>query len=282
MPLDITPLRAWIGRTEAVADAMAPFQAAALAATLDRDSAPGAGDPLPPLWHWCYFQELFKTRELTENGHGRHGGFFPPMPLPRRMFAGARVAFQRPLVIGAPARRVSAIADISAKQGASGDLAFLLVRHEFRDAAGTAFVEEQDLVYRAPPSPGAPTPPARRASGKAAWEETFEANEALLFRYSALIFNAHRIHFDRPYVTEKEGYPGLIVHGQLIATKLAELARRHAGRPMKSFRFRSVSALFDHQRCRLCGAPDGDAVNLWAEDAQGALVVEARAELAGR
>lgn len=282
MPLDITPLKAWVGRTEIVADAVAPFAAAAMAATLDLDRAPGAGEPLPPLWHWAYFQELFRTRDLTGNGHGRHGGFFPPMPLPRRMFAGARLTFHRPLLIGTPARRVSTIADISAKQGASGDLAFLLVRNEFQDAGGTAIVEEQDLVYRAPPLPGTPPQPARRASSKAAWSEEFEANEALLFRYSALIFNAHRIHFDRPYVVEKEGYPGLIVHGQLIATRLAELARRNTDRPLASFRFRSLRPLFDHQPCRLCGAPAGEGIDLWAEDANGGLIMEARAGLAGR
>src|SRR5262245_14931827 len=148
MAIDIEPLKGWIGRQETVEDTVAPFPAKAMSATLDRDDVPGMGDALPPLWHWCYFHELAKTSELAENGHARLGGFMPPVPLPRRMYAGGRFTFQRPLRIGEAARRVSTVADLKAKAGASGNLVFLVLRHEFAGADGTAIVEEQDIVYR--------------------------------------------------------------------------------------------------------------------------------------
>src|SRR5262249_26982884 len=169
MAIDITPLKAWVGRQESAADALAPFQANALAATLDRNETYSPGDALPPLWHWIYLTELHKTSELADNGHGRLGGFMPPVPLPRRMWAGGRFTFHRPLRIGQAARRVSTVADLTAKQGASGDLVFLLLRHEVYGPDGMAIVEEQDIVYREPPRPGEAAPAARRASGKAAW-----------------------------------------------------------------------------------------------------------------
>lgn len=277
--IDLTPLKAWIGRREVLVDPLPTFSAAALSVTLDRDDAPATGDALPALWHWVYFLNLDKTADLTENGHAAHGGFLPPMPLPRRMFAGARLRFHRPLRLGERARRVSTIADVRLKQGASGDLVFLLVRNEFDVGGELALVEEQDIVYRAPAEPGATGGVPRRAPTGALWVREFTADEKLLFRYSALIFNAHRIHWDRPYTQHREGYPGLIVHGQLIATLLADLVRRHTDRPIVAFRFRSVSALFEHTRCRLCGVPRADAVTLWAEGVHGDLVMEAHAEL---
>src|SRR6185436_12559622 len=149
--IDVTPLNAWIGRQKTVPDTVAPFAAAALTATLDRDDAPGTGDPLPPLWHWIYFHDPRRTAELAANGHAALGRFMPPIPLPRRMYAGGRTTFRRALTIGEPARRISTIAELSAKAGRSGELVFLKVRHEFADAEGTAIVEEQDLVYREAP-----------------------------------------------------------------------------------------------------------------------------------
>src|SRR5215813_1379151 len=189
MPINIAALKAWVGRQEAAGDVLAPFQANALAATLDRDETYPAGAPLPPLWNWVYLNELFKTAELADNGHGRLGGFMPPVPLPRRMWAGGRFTFQRPLRIGQAARRVSTVADLTAKQGASGALVFLLLRHEVSGPDGTAVVEEQDIVYREEPRPGEPAPTPRRAAGKAVWRHETMTSEALLFRYSALIFN---------------------------------------------------------------------------------------------
>jgi 3-methylfumaryl-CoA hydratase len=277
--IDLDALRPWIGRQECVRDPMPPFPAAALAATLDRDDAYVPGDPLPALWHWVYLLERHKTSELQTNGHVRHGGFLPPMPLPRRMFAGARLRFERPLRLGVEAERVATIRNIQLKRGASGPLIFMALRNEIRSAEGTALIEDQDIVYRAPAlAPEAP-PTARREEAQPVWVREVEANEILLFRYSALIFNAHRIHWDRPYATKQEHYPGLIVHGQLIATWLADLVRRHSERPLRAFRFRSLRALLEHSRCRLCGVPGPDGVKLWAEDAQGGVVMDAFAEL---
>jgi 3-methylfumaryl-CoA hydratase len=279
-PIDIDALRAWIGRQHVVEDALPSFPATALAATLDRDERLATGDALPPLWHWVYFLDLHKSAELDENGHARQGDFLPVVPFPRRMFAGARLEFHRPLRIGEPARRVSTIANVELKRGSSGDLLFLVLRHEFHTAAGLALTEEQDIVYRQPGGTASAPPAGRATREEARWQRTVEANEMVLFRYSALIFNAHRIHWDRPYAVEREGYPGLIVHGQLIATWLADLLRRHSERALERFRFRSVRALLDHARCRLCAAPRGDAVALWAEDERGAPVMEAQATLA--
>lgn len=281
MTLDIAPLKKWIGRQETAGDSLPPFPAAALAASLDRDDAPGIGGPLPPLWHWVYFLELHRQAELAGNGHARLGGFLPPVPLPRRMFAGARLSFLRPLRIGEEARRVSTIADVKLRKGASGDLVFVVVRNEIAGSGGPAIREEQDLVYReaARPEPAPPAP--RRSPAKAAWSREMKFDVALLFRYSALLFNAYRIHYDRPYAAE-QGYSGLVVHGQLIATLLADLVRRNTDAPVSSFRYRSVSPLTDGSPCLLCGAPDGDVVNLWAEDVNGGLVVQAEAELSAR
>ena len=279
MAIDIAPLKAWVGRQETAADGLAPFQANALAVTLDRDEMYSAGDPLPPLWHWLYLNELHKTSELADNGHGKLGGFMPPVPLPRRMWAGGRFTFERPLRIGQTAQRVSAVADLTAKQGASGDLVFLVLRHVFSGPDGTAVIEEQDIVYREAPSPGAGAPAQRPAPRKAVWRHETPTNEALLFRYSALIFNAHRIHYDQPYC-EREGYPGLIVHGPLIATLIADVVRRNTDAPMTAFRFRAVSPLINGSPCVACGIPEGRKVKLWAEDGNGGVVMEGQAELA--
>jgi 3-methylfumaryl-CoA hydratase len=278
MPVDLTPLTAWIGRQETAADTLTRIPAAALSATLDRDEAFAAGDPLPPLWHWVYFHELHKTSELADNGHARLGGFMPPVPLPRRMWAGGRFAFQRPLRIGQPGLRTSTVADLKAKRGESGDLVFLLLRHEFSGPDGTAVIEEQDIVYRDAPRPGQAAPPPRRSAEKPVWRHEIATSEALLFRYSALIFNAHRIHYDQPYCV-REGYPGLIVHGPLIATLLADLVRRNTDAAMAAFRFRALSPLFNGSPCVACGVPQGRKVKLWAEDGEGGVVMEAEAEL---
>jgi 3-methylfumaryl-CoA hydratase len=281
MTLDIAPLKKWIGRQETASDSLPPFPAAALAASLDRDDAPGRGEPLPPLWHWVYFLELHRQAELAGNGHARLGGFLPPVPLPRRMFAGARLSFLRPLRIGEEARRVSTIADVKVKKGASGDLVFVVVRSEIAGSGGPAIMEEQDLVYREAARQEPVPPVTRRSTTNAAWKREMKFDVALLFRYSALLFNAYRIHFDRPYAVE-QGYAGLVVHGQLIATLLADLVRRNTEAPVRAFRYRSVSPLVDGSPCVLCGAPDGNSVSLWAADGNGKLVVQAEAELAER
>lgn len=275
--MDIEPYKAWIGREEVVEQPVTLFQAHAMEATLDRKPSLREGDPLPPLWHWAYFIDPHRQSEIAEDGHVARGGFVPPIPLPRRMFAGAQLSFPRPLLIGQTARRVSTIAGLTHKQGRTGELVFMKVHNEIIGPDGPCIIEDQDIVYREAPKPGATTSflePVRSA----AWRESITPTEALLFRYSALIFNAHRIHFDRPYTEGHEGYAGLVVHGQLTATYLADLAMRNtrAGR-MTGYSFRALRPIVDTGPFDICGAAEDGQAQLWAE-AQGQLSLEASAK----
>jgi acyl-CoA dehydrogenase len=218
--LDIDHLRSWVGKTEQVDDLIAPSKVAALAATLDRDDpAPRAGDALPPPWHWTLCVAAARQSAIGPDGHPARGGFLPPVPLPRRMWAGGRLSFPRPLRVGEAVQRRSRVMSVEYKSGRSGELVFVLVRHEFHGAAGLCITEEHDIVYRDMPSADAAPPNYKPAPTDHAWERQIVPDDVLLFRYSALTFNGHRIHYDRRYVTEVEGYPGLIVHGPLIATQ---------------------------------------------------------------
>jgi 3-methylfumaryl-CoA hydratase len=276
MSLDVGDLQPWIGREERVADTLGPQPATALAATLDRVDPPALHAPLPPLWHWIYFLPFHRQSDIASDGHAKRGGFIPPIALPRRMFAGARLTYSGDLRIGESAQRTATITGLDVKQGRSGPLIFLRIRNEMIGAHGR-IVEEQDIVYRDHPRADEPPPAPRLAPAQAVWRREFRADIMLLFRYSALIFNAHRIHYDRDYATRTEGYPGLVVHGQLVATLLADLVRRNDKRALAAFRFRSLRPLFDVRPFMLCGAPASDRVTLWAEDADGALAMEAEA-----
>jgi 3-methylfumaryl-CoA hydratase len=280
--VDVESLRKWIGRRESYTDCVTPTPVAALAATLDRDDAlPRTGDGLPPLWHWLYFLPIHRASELGPDGHVRRGGFLPPVPLPRRMFAGGRFRFERPLRVGDAITRESRVLDVTSKVGRHGQLVFVVVRHEISGPGGLALTEEHDIVYRegAPPAGAAAAPLA--APGTAVWRREVAVDQVMLFRYSALTFNGHRIHYDRRYATEVEGYPGLVVHGPLIATCLVELLRQHLpDAALKCLAFRAVSPLFDVAPFVVCGRPDDDrTVRLWATDAAGALAMEAMGTL---
>ncbi len=275
----------WIGRTETRHDVIAPGPCAGLAATLDRPEGPPAeGTPIPPLWHWLYFLDRAPASELGPDGHPRRGGFLPPVALPRRMWAGGRLTFVAPLRIGDRVTRRSTIADVSEKTGRSGALVFVTVRHDYlREGEATlALSEQHDIVYRAAPraheTPATPTPPA----GEAEWRREWRPDPVLLFRYSALTFNGHRIHYDHPYATAVEGYPGLVVHGPLIATLLLELLRD--ARPearLTAFRFRALRPTFAPAPFLVSGRtqPDG-SVRLWAQDEAGWMTMEATAQVA--
>jgi 3-methylfumaryl-CoA hydratase len=264
----------WIGREERSADAITAAPVRAMMATLDRDDGePKTGGELPPLWHWLYFLPTHRQSELGPDGHARRGGFLPPVPLPRRMWAGGRFEFHRPLRIGETVERVSRIVDVKYKEGRSGPLVFVVVRHRIGDAV----TEEQDIVYR---GHGGTPPEPVRAPARAAWERVIHADDVLLFRYSALTFNGHRIHYDRRYATEVEGYPGLVVHGPLLATLLLDLLRRNLPQAnVTRFAFRAVSPLFDVAPFAVCGRAEGESVNLWARDMAGGLAMEATATL---
>lgn len=282
MAVDIQHLREWIAKSESRSDLVTPAPVAALAATLDRDdAAPLPGDALPPLWHWLYFLPVVRQSEIGPDGHPNRGGFLPPVPLPRRMWAGGRLTFSRPLRIGETISRFSTIADVSHKQGRSGELVFVLARHVVSDATGELLTEEHDIVYRDNPKPGDASPQPQPAPSDHAWSREINADPVMLFRYSALTFNGHRIHYDRKYVTEVEGYPGLIVHGPLIATLLMDLLRRNlSDATVAKFSFRAVKPLFDLAPFQVCGRVDGKIVHLWAKDAEGWLTMDATAELA--
>ncbi|WP_022981572.1 MaoC family dehydratase N-terminal domain-containing protein [Ideonella sp. B508-1] len=279
--LDIDALRAWIGRRETRTELLTEAPLCALDATLDREAPVGAA-PVPPLHHWLFFLPVVRLSQVGADGHPARGGFLPPVPLPRRMWAAGRLQFARPLRVGEAATRTSEILDVSAKSGRSGTLVFVKVRHELADAVGVAIVEEQDIVYREDPRPGDSVPEPRLAPVGQDWMREIRPDPVLLFRYSALTFNGHRIHYDRPYATGVEGYAGLVVHGPLLATLLADLVRRHLpDARLSAFEFRAARPVFDAAPFHLCGepAPDGRSVRLWVRDANGALCMDASATL---
>jgi 3-methylfumaryl-CoA hydratase len=281
MSVDIEHLKQWVGRSEARSARLEPYPANALAATLDRDDPEYTdGTPLPPLWHWLYFLPVQRMSEVGPDGHPQRGGFLPPVPLPRRMWAGGRFTFRHPLRIGETVRKESRVLSVEHKAGRSGELVFVRVGHELSDEQGLAISEEHDIVYRDATAP--PAAPKAAPEG-AVWERVIHPDPVLLFRYSALTLNGHRIHYDQPYVTQVEGYPGLIVHGPLIATLLIDLLRRE--RPdatVTAFAFRAVGPLFDTAEFAVCGKPaeDGRTAALWARTLDGRLAMEANASLA--
>lgn len=284
MTVNIDHLREWQGRTESRPDVITLTPVVALAATLDReDPFPQTGDALPPLWHWLYFLTIYRQSEVGDDGHPRRGGFLPPVSLPRRMWAGSRLQFHHPLRVGETVTRISTIVEVNHKEGRSGPLVFVLVRHQISNAEGVALTEEHDIVYRDHPRPGEPAPKPQVAPGDHAWLREIHPDPVLLFRFSALTFNGHRIHYDRPYVTGVEGYPGLVVHGPLVATLLMDLLRRNLpGARVARFAFRAVRPLFDIAPFSLCGKveADGKTVKLWAKDAEGSMTLDATAVLA--
>lgn len=279
----IAELQKWQGRTETLQDDINAAPVRALAATLDRDDPPPVpGTPLPPLWHWLYFLPHQRQSEIGPDGHGKRGGFLPPVPLPRRMWAGGRLQWHAPLRVGDSVQRISRIESVSHKSGRTGDLVFVGVKHEITNAQGLAISEEHDIVYRAAAQPGDAAPAPVTAPHAAVWSREIVPGDVLLFRYSALTFNSHRIHYDRRYVTSVEGYPGLIVHGPLIATLLVDLLRRQEpDAVLRTFHFKAVRPTFDLHPFRVNGRPsaDGKTIDLWACDHEGWLTMQATATL---
>jgi 3-methylfumaryl-CoA hydratase len=273
--MDDARWQAWVGKEEHAEDVIDANRANALRATLEsRDEPFAAGAALPELWHWCYFWSLAGQSALGPDGHAARGEFLPPIDLPRRMWAGSRLTWHRPLRIGETVERQSRIADIKLKEGRSGRIAFVTVSHRILGPQGLALEEEHDIAYRAPAPAstlaGAPARPATPAPAEMPWQRRMTPDPVLLFRYSALTFNGHRIHYDQPYVTGGEGYPGLIVHGPLLATLMVDLARREApGRRLAAFRFRALSPLFDTAPFTVAGRPAGAGAALWVRGPAG-------------
>lgn len=284
-PQTLSRLQQWVGRTETLHDVIVAAPLHGLSATLDReDELATEGSPVPALGHWLYFLPRHLQRETGDDGHCKRGGFLPPVPLPRRMWAGGKFEWQEsnPLRVGDSVQRVSRIESVKHKTGNSGDLVFVQVRHEFFNGNGLAMTEIHDIVYRAEARAGELPPSPIAAETGAAWQREIYADPVLLFRYSALTFNGHRIHYDRSYCNHVEGYPGLVVHAPLIATLLLDLVRRNApGAFIRRFEFKAVRPTFDLHALRVNGQPEGDGktVRLWSQDHEGWLTMQGQAEL---
>ena len=281
MTQDLEKLKDWIGRKEADVDYVTVPAVHRLAATLDRgDPMPKMGDPLPVGWHQILFPRVVRQSQIGADGHPERGDFLPPVPLPRRMFAGKRTTFHADLKVGDAVRRESVIMEVNIKQGRTGQMVFVTVKTDMTSPRGLAITEEQDFVYREAAPGGTPPQPPQPAPGKAVWSRVVTPDPVMLFRYSALTFNGHRIHYDLPYVTKVEGYPGLVMNGGLTTLLAFELARTHASTPIRTISSRNVRALFANQPITLGGEPslDNKTATLWALNPDGALALTAEAE----
>jgi 3-methylfumaryl-CoA hydratase len=267
----------WLGRSEEARDVVHAGAVDVLAATFDRGDRPARdGDPLPPGWHWLGFHEVVSLAETGADGHRARGGFLPPVALPRRMWAGNRMRFERPLAVGERLRRVSTVTRVDPKSGKSGRLCFVTVRHEIYGESGLGTVEEHDIVYREAPAPGAAKAAPAAPPGNAQFARALTPSAVLLFRFSALTMNSHRIHYDRDYATGVEGHPGLVVHGPLTMLLLLDLFRRQ--RPaaeVREVRVRATSPLYDDGAIGLEGRVDGTDALLWAVAPGGGLAMRA-------
>lgn len=283
MSAGLDDMRAWIGRTETMTDVATAWPVAALNATFDRREAePMSGDAIPEGWHWLYFLETKPASELAHDGHAKRGGFLPPVPLPRRMWAGGRIDFHRALRVGEALRRDSEIASIEPKQGKSGSLVFVTVRHTVYASGELAVVEEHDIVYREAARPTDSPPQPKRAPEATQWRHEITPDEVMLFRFSALTFNSHRIHYDLDYVRNEESYPGLVVHGPLQTLLMLDLCRRNSAR-VKRLEYRAQQPVFHTERMTVGGNPatDGGQVALWTANGAGNYAMTGTATVSG-
>jgi 3-methylfumaryl-CoA hydratase len=268
-----------IGSRQTVEDAMARFPAAALAALLGREAPPEDALPLP--WHWLYAPTFPAPGATGPDGHPTRGGFLPPVALPRRMWAASEIQLARPLALGAPATRTSTAAGVEEKSGRTGALVFVTVEHEWTQAGATCLTERQTIVYREPAAPAPPEDVVPVAPDPATLQRTVVPDAVTLFRYSALTYNAHRIHYDAPYARAVEGYPALVVHGPLIATWLVEAALPLVGaRGIRGFSFRAERPAFVDAPLHLHARPEDDGLALWSTDAGGRTGMRARLDCA--
>jgi 3-methylfumaryl-CoA hydratase len=274
---DIETWRGWIGREQTQDDTLTEDLARKFHVMLDRPGEPPrAGEPAAQLIHFCLAQPAVPTTELGPDGHPSRGGFLPPVALPRRMWAGGALRFHRPLLVGQTISRTSRIEDVVYKQGRTGDLCFVTVSHRIAAGGEVAITERQDIVYRGESGPAPLLPGAESGEHSRA----MPVSPVLLFRYSALTFNAHRIHYDRPYVTGVEHYPGLVVHGPMQATWLLHYAAELHGAAPTGFVYRGQSPLFDQDDIALHASTTGDTLNLWTARTGGPVAMSAEASWA--
>lgn len=275
--LNIEELQRWIGAEETAQDVLTAAVAERFHATLSLDGAQKQGQLVPRLIHFCLCQPTAPTNALGEDGHPARGGFLPPVPLPRRMWAGSEIAFHGDLRVGDTVQRQSRIADVVVKEGKSGTLCFVTVDHSFTVDGQLRIEDRQSIVYRALQSAPAALSPAAAPVGETV--SAVDPSPTLLFRYSALTFNGHRIHYDAPYATGVEGYPGLVVHGPLQATLLLHLAARVGKRTPDRFQFRSLSTLYDRDEMFLnAGTLSNGTLSLWTSRAGGPVAMQAEAQ----
>ena len=266
----------WVGREETRDDLIAAWPVRALATMLDASGVSSdEGAPLPPGWQWLFFLEARAPSAMGADGHPARGGFLPPVALPRRMWAGGRISVHAPISIGDHARKLSTILKVEEKSGRSGKLVFVTVRHDISVDGRLAISEEQDLVYREASGPGSSVPAGEVAPTGAPWRQESRADPVMLFRYSALTFNSHRIHYDRPYAMGEEHYRGLVVHGPLQATLLLELARKCAAQPVRTFEYRALQPIFDGELFSANGRPEACGAKLWTANEAGRVCMQA-------
>jgi 3-methylfumaryl-CoA hydratase len=269
---------AWIGKSETNNDTIDARPVRLMRTIMDSDFNAPNNDELPPLWHWLYFPTTATLDELGPDGHPKLGGFLPPVELPRRMWAGGRLQFFRPLRIGDQVEKKSSIKDIATKNGRTGKLCFVTVVHEFMVSGDLCIREEHDIVYRENAKTGitSPSPPA--APDNCDWSRSIKPGPVMLFRYSALTFNGHRIHYDVDYCRDVEGFEGRVFHGPLTATLLVDLAvRNNPDKPLRSFDFRAISPLFDTKSFLIAGQNHDKMSEIWAQNSDGRLAMKAEA-----
>ncbi len=274
---DLDTLSQWVGRSEQHAEVISTSWCRKMEQTLGREAVLVDGDVLPPLWHFITHLGSVPLAELDRDGHPRRGAFLPPVALPRRMWASGRIEFDGDLRLGEEVTKTSTIDNVEMKTGRTGRLCFVTVRHELAAGGVVRIREVQDLVYRDDPVAGAAQRDPRPAPNDAEIELTVTPTEVMMFRYSALTFNAHRIHYDRGYARDVEGYRGLVVHGPLTATMLAEMAEVETGQKLVSFSFRGLSPLFDNEALIMGAKRNNVGMDLWASGPQGQLAMQAEA-----
>ncbi len=278
LDLDEERLKSWIGAERDSRDVISPRLARSLAAVLDEAGPLAEGDPAPAGIHWCLSPEIAPMSGLGPDGHPARGDFLPPVPLPRRMWAGGELRFSGDFRVGDEVLRRSRVEDVRVKTGRTGTLCFVAVRHEYSGPRGPVLSERHDIVYRALEAPTGGRPP-QEPRPEPEERLTVEASPVLLMRYSAATFNGHRIHYDREYCLREEFYPGLVVHGPLQATYLLRMAKRMRGEAYPArFAFRGTSPLFDGPAFTVNGAREGEALKLWIADSQDAATMQATAE----
>jgi len=256
----------WVGRSEEHVDVLEPARSNAMTASVGVVTGFKPGDVMPLLHHWLYFWNVQPPQGLGPDGHPAKGGFLPPVPLPRRMWAGGRLKFHQPLHFGETVTKTSTILKVQAKSGKSGQLVFVTVEHRLAGEKGLAITEEQDLVYREAAAPGSiKGPDANGPEPQCTFHRTIEPDEVMLFRYSALTMNGHRIHYDLPYARDEEAYPALVVQGPFMATCLVAMAQRELGGQLATFDFRGQSPAFCGTTLHVCGEKTDEGISIWTE-----------------